>query len=94
MLGVFQKFGVDAQIQYLLLDCEFTEHSTPEWCDDVTRVSSNPNYGVWFTGHPPDLRLAMRWYRGSTRSATSPHQTACVARAISNPWRAKMSSSR
>ena len=39
-------------------------------------------------------RAAMRWYNGSARSATAPHHTDCVARAISNPCRAKISSSR
>ena len=39
-------------------------------------------------------RSAISPYSGSTRSATSPHQTDCVAREISNPCRSKMSSSR
>jgi hypothetical protein len=37
--------------------------------------------------------LAMNAYNGSTKSATSPHQTDCVAREISKPCRVKMSSS-
>jgi len=49
-LEAFQKFGMDAQIQYFgdvgqtaLVDCDFTKHSTAEWRDDVTRVSSDPD---------------------------------------------------
>jgi hypothetical protein len=39
-------------------------------------------------------RSAIRWYSGSTTSATSPHHTDCVAREISKPCRSKISSSR
>ena len=49
-LEAFQKFGMDAQIQYFgdvgqtaLVDCDFAKHpSTPQWRDDVTRVSTKP----------------------------------------------------
>src|SRR3989442_11816415 len=39
-------------------------------------------------------RSAMRWYNGSTTSATSPHHTDCVARENSNPFPSKKSSQR
>ena len=49
-LEAFQKFGMDAQIQYFgdvgqsaLVDYDFTKFSSPEWHDEVTVVSSDPD---------------------------------------------------
>ena len=49
-LEAFQKFGMDAQIQYFgdvgqsaLVDYDFTKFSTPQWHDEVTVVSSDPD---------------------------------------------------
>jgi hypothetical protein len=39
-------------------------------------------------------RSAINSYKGSTKSATSPHQIDFVARETSKPWRSKMFSSR
>ena len=49
-LQAFQKFGMDAQIQYFgdvgqsaLVDYDFTKFCTPSWRDEVTVVSSDPD---------------------------------------------------
>ena len=49
-LQAFQKFGMDAQIQYFgdvgqsaLLDYDFTKFSTPGWRDEVTVESDDPD---------------------------------------------------
>jgi uroporphyrinogen-III decarboxylase len=48
-LEAFQKFGMDAAIQYFedmgqfwLVDADFAKFSTPEWRDEVTAVSADP----------------------------------------------------
>ena len=49
-LEAFQKFGMDAQVQYFpdmgqfwLVDADYTKTSTPEWRDDVEAVSTDPD---------------------------------------------------
>ena len=49
-LEAFQKLGMDAQVQYFpdmgqfwLVDADYTKTSTPEWRDEVTVVSSEPD---------------------------------------------------
>ena len=52
-LEAFQKFGMDAAIQYFadmgqfwLVDADFSKFSTPEWQDEVTVISDDPNHRV------------------------------------------------
>jgi uroporphyrinogen-III decarboxylase len=52
-LEAFQKFGMDAQIQYFgdvgqtaLVDYDFNKFSTPEWQDEVTVISRDPDNRV------------------------------------------------
>ena len=52
-LEAFQLFGMDAQIQYFedmgqfwKIDADFTRCSSPEWQDDVTVVSNDPDNRV------------------------------------------------
>jgi uroporphyrinogen decarboxylase len=52
-LDAFVRFGMDAQIQYFsdmgqfwLPDADFTRSSTPEWRDEVTVVSADPDNRV------------------------------------------------
>lgn len=52
-LEAFQKFGMDAQVQYFpdmgqfwLVDADYTKTSTPEWRDEVTVVSDDPDNRV------------------------------------------------
>jgi len=52
-LEAFQKFGMDAQIQYFgdvgqtaLVDYDFNKFSTPEWQDEVTVIDSDPEHRV------------------------------------------------
>ncbi|MCB9770346.1 MAG: hypothetical protein H6752_19280 [Candidatus Omnitrophica bacterium] len=49
-LEAFEKFGMDAQIQYFaemgqfwLVDADFSKASTPEWRDEVEVISADPN---------------------------------------------------
>jgi len=52
-LEAFEKFGMDAQIQYFadmgqfwLVDADYTKASTAEWQDEVTAVDSAPDHRV------------------------------------------------
>jgi hypothetical protein len=52
-LEAFQLFGMDAQIQYFqdmgqfwMIDADFTRCSSPEWQDNVTVVSNDPEHRV------------------------------------------------
>ena len=49
-LQAFQKFGMDAAVQYFedmgqfwLVDADFAKFSTPQWRDEVTVVSADPD---------------------------------------------------
>ncbi len=49
-LEAFQRFGMDAAVQYFedmgqfwLVDADFAKFSTPEWRDEVTVVSADPD---------------------------------------------------
>jgi len=49
-LEAFERFGMDAQIQYFesmgqfwLVDADFATFSTPDWIDDATIVSDDPD---------------------------------------------------
>jgi len=52
-LEAFRKFGMDAAIQYFadmgqfwLVDADYSKFSTPEWRDEVTVISSDPDHRV------------------------------------------------
>ncbi len=52
-LDAFKYFGMDAQIQYFqdmgqfwLVDADYTKFSTPEWRDEVTVISDDPDNRV------------------------------------------------
>ena len=52
-LEAFQKVGMDAAIQYFpdmgqfwLVDADFTKFSTPDWKDEVTVISNNPENSI------------------------------------------------
>ncbi len=52
-LEAFARFGMDAQIQYFesmgqfwLTDADFSRFSTPEWRDEATVVSADPDHRV------------------------------------------------
>jgi len=52
-LEAFQRFGMDAQIQYFesmgqfwLTDADFSKFSTPDWIDEANVVSDDPDHRV------------------------------------------------
>jgi uroporphyrinogen decarboxylase len=52
-LEAFERFGMDAQIQYFesmgqfwLVEADFSRFSTPEWVDEATVVSDDPDHRV------------------------------------------------
>jgi len=52
-LEAFERFGMDAQIQYFesmgqfwLVEADFSKFSTPEWIDEATVVSDDPDHRV------------------------------------------------
>ncbi len=52
-LEAFRRFGMDAAVQYFedmgqfwLVNADFSKFSTPEWRDDVTVVSDNPDHRI------------------------------------------------
>ncbi len=52
-LAAFERFGMDAQIQYFesmgqfwLVESDFSKFSTPEWIDEATVVSDDPDHRV------------------------------------------------
>jgi hypothetical protein len=52
-LAAFARFGMDAQIQYFesmgqfwLVEADFTRFSTPQWIDDATTLSADPDHRV------------------------------------------------
>jgi len=52
-LEAFAQFGMDAQIQYFesmgqfwLVEADFSKFSTPEWIDEATVVSDDPDHRV------------------------------------------------
>jgi hypothetical protein len=75
-LEAFQKFGMDAQIQYFadmgqfwLVDADYTKASTPEWRDEVDVISSDPDNRInHHTIHTPEGRLTYK--TGGDRKTT------------------------
>ncbi|MBN1591526.1 MAG: hypothetical protein JW888_18575 [Pirellulales bacterium] len=67
-LEAFERFGMDAQIQYFesmgqfwLVDADFAKFSTPEWTDEATIVSDDPdNRIVHHTIHTPGGTLGYK----------------------------------
>ena len=49
-LEAFQRFGMDAAVQYFqdmgqfwLVDADYSKFSTPEWQDDVVTINDDPD---------------------------------------------------
>ena len=67
-LQAFQQFGMDAAIQYFedmgqfwLVDADFAKFSTPEWRDDVTVISADPDKRInHHVIHTPEGRLSYK----------------------------------
>ena len=67
-LEAFARFGMDAQIQYFqdmgqfwLVDADYTKFSTPQWRDEVTVISNDPDNRVaHHTIHTPEGRLTYK----------------------------------
>jgi uroporphyrinogen-III decarboxylase len=67
-LQAFQRFGMDAAIQYFedmgqfwLVNADFAKFSTPEWRDEVTVVSSDPDNRIYHhTIHTPQGTLCYK----------------------------------
>ena len=67
-LEAFEKFGMDAQIQYVesmgqfwLIEADFTKFSTPDWQDEAEVISDDPdNRVVHHTIHTPEGTLSYK----------------------------------
>jgi uroporphyrinogen-III decarboxylase len=67
-LEAFQQLGMDAQVQYFpdmgqfwLVDADYTKTSTPEWRDEVTEVSKDPDQRInHHTIHTPGGTLTYK----------------------------------
>lgn len=67
-LEAFEKFGMDAAIQYFqdmgqfwLVNADFTKFSTPQWRDEINIISDDPDSRVYHhTIHTPEGRLTYK----------------------------------